>query len=88
MEIDVIIGKKPLKGWEKAIEKLGKGHWKIRQNPSENGAKPIRKSSHIDRYKHGERSMLVLTPTVMNTSNGRCEITFWWVSTKMKLAFI
>ena len=36
----------------------------------------MRKSSHIDRYEHGERSMLVFTPTVMNMENGRCEMTF------------
>ena len=33
-------------------------------------------SSHIDRYEHGERSLLVFTSTVMNMSNGRCETTF------------
>ena len=42
----------------------------------ENGAKPSNKSSHIDRYEHGERSLLVFISTVMNTSNGRCEMTF------------
>ena len=34
------------------------------------------KSSHIDRYEHGERSMLVFISTVMNMENGRCEMTF------------
>lgn len=29
MEIDVIIGKKPLKGWEKAIRKWGETHQKV-----------------------------------------------------------
>ena len=31
-------------------------------------------------YEHGERSMLVFTPTVMNMENGRCEMTFSMVS--------
>ena len=45
----------------------------------------MRKSSHIDRYEHGERSMLVFTPTVMNMENGRCEMTFSWVLPKFSM---
>ena len=41
----------------------------------ENCAKAWRKSSHIDRYEHGERSLLVFISTVMNMENGRCEMT-------------
>ncbi|MEE0336663.1 MAG: hypothetical protein U0I89_05145 [Prevotella sp.] len=40
----------------------------------------MRNSSRIDRYEHGERSMLMFTPTVMNMENGRCEMTFSMVS--------
>ena len=36
----------------------------------------MRKLSHTDRYKHGERSMLVFISTVMNMENGRCGMTF------------
>ena len=41
----------------------------------ENCAKAWRKSSHIDRYEHGERPMHMFISTVMNMSNGRCEMT-------------
>lgn len=41
----------------------------------ENGANAWRKSSHIDRCEHGERSMPVFITTVVNMSNGRCEMT-------------
>ncbi|MEE0337234.1 MAG: hypothetical protein U0I89_08095 [Prevotella sp.] len=47
----------------------------------------MRKSSHIDRYEHGERSMLVFTPTVMNMENGRCEMTFSMLSHNFLNAF-
>ena len=49
---------------EKMVRKVG-----------ENGAKPSNKSSHIDRYEHGERSLLVFISTVVNMENGRCEMT-------------
>ena len=39
--------------------------------------KPLRKSCRIDRYEHGERSMLVFASTVTNMENDRCETTFW-----------
>ena len=39
--------------------------------------KPLRKSCRIDRYEHGERSMLVFTSTVTSMENDRCETTFW-----------
>ena len=42
--------------------------------------KPLRKSCRIDRYEHGERSMLVFISTVMNMENGRCEMTFSMLS--------
>ena len=42
--------------------------------------KARKKSSHTDRYEHGERSMLVFISTVVNTSNGRCETTFCGLS--------
>ena len=42
----------------------------------ENCAKAWRKSSHIDRYEHGERSMLVFISTVMNMRNDRYETIF------------
>ena len=48
---------------------------KMARKVGENGAKAWRKSSHIDRCEHGERSMLVFISTVMNMSNGRCEMT-------------
>ena len=49
---------------EKMVRKVG-----------ENCAKAWRKSSHIDRYEHGERPMHMFISTVMNMSNGRCEMT-------------
>ena len=44
-------------------------------------------SSHIDRYEHGERSMLVFISTVMNMWNGRCEMTFSLLSPDFFNAF-
>ena len=48
---------------------------KMARKVGENGANAWRKSSHIDRCEHGERSMPVFISTVMNMSNGRCEMT-------------
>ena len=53
----------------------------------ENGAKPSNKSSHIDRYEHGERSLLVFISTVMNMENGRCEMTCCCVSPNFFVGF-
>ena len=47
----------------------------------------MRKSSHIDRYEHGERSLLVFISTVMNMENGRCETTFSMLSPDKKIGF-
>ena len=41
----------------------------------ESRANPNNKSCRIDRYEHGERSMLMFISTVMNMWNGRCEMT-------------
>ena len=49
--------------------------------------KPMRKSSHIDRYEHVERSMLMFISTVMNMENGRCETTFSMLSPDKKIGF-
>ena len=38
--------------------------------------KPLRKSCRIDRYEHGERSMLVFISTVTSMENDRYETTF------------
>ena len=54
----------------------------------ENGAKPSNKSSHIDRYEHGERSMSVFISTVMNMENGRCEMTCCCVLPNFFVSFI
>ena len=54
---------------------LCKRREKMVRKEGENGAKGGRKSSHIDRCEHGERSMLVFISTVMNMENGRCEMT-------------
>ena len=59
---------------------LCKRREKMARKEGENGAKPSNKSSHIDRYEHGERSMLVFISTVVNMENGRCEMTCCWVS--------
>ena len=59
---------------------LCKRREKMVRKEGENGAKGGRKSSHIDRCEHGERSMLVFISTVMNMSNGRCEKTCCCVS--------
>ncbi len=48
---------------------------KMARKVGENGANAWRKSSHIDRCEHGERSMPVFITTVVNMSNGRCEMT-------------
>ena len=61
---------------EKMVRKVGK-----------NGAKPSNKSSHIDRYEHGERSLLVFISTVVNMWNGRCEMTCWWVLPDFSVGF-
>ena len=61
---------------EKMVRKVG-----------ENGAKPSNKSSHIDRYEHGERSLLVFISTVVNMWNGRCEMTCCWVSPDFFVCF-
>ena len=61
---------------EKMVRKVG-----------ENGAKPSNKSSHIDRYEHGERSLLVFISTVVNMWNGRCEMTCWWVLPDFSVGF-
>ena len=45
----------------------------VARKEGENCAKAWRKSSHTDRYEHGERSMLVFISTVMNMENGRCQ---------------
>ena len=37
--------------------------------------KPLRKSCRIDRYEHGERSMLVFISTVTSMKNDRYETT-------------
>ena len=47
----------------------------VARNHAKKCAKAWRKSSHIDRYEHGERSMLVFISTVVNMENGRCEMT-------------
>ena len=62
---------------EKMVRKVG-----------ENCAKPSNKSSHIDRYEHGERSMPVFISTVMNMSNGRCEMTCCCVLSNFFVGFI
>ena len=54
----------------------------------ENGAKPSNKSSHIDRYEHGERSLLVFISTVVNMENGRCEMTCCCVLPNFFVSFI
>ena len=48
----------------------------IKEKSNASALKPLRKSCRIDRCEHGERSMLVFIPTVMNMENGRCEMTF------------
>ena len=59
----------------------------VARNHTENCAKAWRKSSHIDRYEHGERSLLVFISTVMNMENGRCEMTCCWVSPDFFVCF-
>ena len=59
----------------------------VARNHTENCAKPSNKSSHIDRYEHGERSLLVFISTVMNMWNGRCEMTCCWVSPDFFVGF-
>ena len=54
---------------------LCKRREKMARKVGENGANAWRKSSHIDRCEHGERSMPMFISTVMNMSNGRCEMT-------------
>ena len=51
----------------------------VARKEGENGMKAWRKSCCTDRYEHGERSMPMFISTVMNMSNGRCEMTCWWV---------
>ena len=53
----------------------------------ENGVKAWRMLSHIDRYEHGERSLLVFISTVVNMWNGRCEMTCCWVSPDFFVCF-
>ncbi len=60
---------------------------KIARKVGENCAKPSNKSSHIDRYEHGERSLLVFISTVVNMWNGRCEMTCCWVSPDFFVCF-
>ena len=71
----------------KHCREFGETEQRIWRNRAENLAKPMRKSSHIDRYEHGERSLLVFTPTVMNMENGRCETTFSMLSPDKKIGF-
>ena len=47
----------------------------------------MRKSCCIDRYEHGERSLLVFISTVMNMENGRCEMTFSMLLPDKKIGF-
>ena len=54
---------------------LCKRREKMARKAGENGVKAWRMLSHIDRYEHGERSLLVFMSTVMNMENGRCEMT-------------
>ena len=53
----------------------------------ENGVKAWRMLSHIDRYEHGERSLLMFISTVVNMWNGRCEMTCCWVSPDFFVCF-
>ena len=48
----------------------------IKEKSNASALKLSNKLSHIDRYEHGERSMLVFISTVMNMWNGRCGMTF------------
>ena len=48
----------------------------IKEKSNASALKTLRKSSHIDRYEHGERSLLVFISTVVSMKNGRCEMTF------------
>ena len=66
---------------------LCKRREKMVRKEGENGAKGGRKSSHIDRYEHGERSLLVFILTVMNMENGRCEMTCCCVSPDFFVGF-
>ena len=61
---------------------------KMARKVGENGAKAWRKSSHIDRCEHGERSMPVFITTVVNMSNGRCEMTCCCVLPNFFVGFI
>ena len=66
---------------------LCKGSTIIGQNEAENLAKPIKKSSHTDRYDHEHRPLWTRAPTVMNMDNGRCETTFSMLSPDKKIGF-
>ncbi len=59
----------------------------VARNHAKNGAKAWRMLSHIDRYEHGERSLLVFISTVVNMWNGRCEMTCWWVLPDFSVGF-
>ena len=61
---------------------------KMARKVGENGANAWRKSSHIDRCEHGERSMPVFITTVVNMSNGRCEMTCCCVLPNFFVGFI
>ena len=66
---------------------LCKRREKMARKVGENGAKPCNKSCRIDRYEHGERSMLMFISTVMNMWNGRCEMTCCRVSLDFFVCF-
>ena len=76
-----MIGQYQGKNWAVRAEKLGK-------KKKKNRAKALRKSCRIDRYEHGERSLLVFISTVMNMENGRCEMTFSRLLPDFFVAFI
>ena len=48
----------------------------IKEKSNASALKALRKSSRIDRYEHGERSMLVFISTVTSMENDRYETTF------------
>ena len=48
----------------------------IKEKSNASALKPCKMSCRIDRYEHGERSMLVFISTVMNMWNDRYETIF------------